>query len=134
MSQRESDSTAFSVGKGARIGRINVGGNVAGRDVVVGTTPAEAAAAQDMSQVLAVLEQVQQQIATLEAAPQGLRDDAHDEVVKAQQAGAEGDTDRFVEKLGTAQKYLERIGQSLPAAVALAQTVATLAMRVSGQG
>jgi len=40
----------------------------------------------------------------------------------------------LVEKLGTAEGYLERIGQSLPAAVTLAQTVATLALRVSGQG
>ena len=43
MAERESESTAFSLGKGARIGKIEVGGHVAGRDVVVGTTPAEAA-------------------------------------------------------------------------------------------
>jgi hypothetical protein len=55
MGEPEPESTAFSLGKGARIGKISVGGHVAGRDVVVGTTPAEAASAQDIRQVLEVL-------------------------------------------------------------------------------
>ena len=134
MAERESESTAFSLGKGARIGKIEVGGDVAGRDVVVGTTPAKVASAQHLDQVLEVLKRVEEQIANLAEAPAGLRDDAQDEVRKAHLAGAQGDTQRLVEKLGTAQGYLERIGQSLPASVTLAQTVATLALRISGQG
>src|SRR6266568_1534413 len=134
MAERESDSTAFSLGKGARIEKIEVGGHVAGRDVVVGTTPADAASAQDLAQVLDVLKRLEEQIAGLAEAPAGLRDDAQDELRKAHQAGAQGDTQRLIEKLGTAQGYLERIGQSLPAAVTLAQTVATLVQRISGLG
>jgi hypothetical protein len=134
MADGQSESAAFSLGKGARIGDIKVGGHVAGRDVVVGTTPADAASAQDMAQVLALLERLDEQIVTLAEAPAGLRDDAHDELRKAHQAGAQGDSQRLVEKLGTAQGYLERIGQSLPAAVTLAQTVATLALRIGGMG
>ena len=134
MAQRDSDSTAFSLGQSARIGNISVGGHVAGRDVVVGTTPADAASAQDLSQMLAVLKRVEEQIATLSEAPAGLRDDAQDELRKAHQAGAQGDTKRLAEKLNTAQGYLDRIGQNLPAAVSLAQTVATLALRIGGQG
>ena len=134
MAEREPDSAAFSLGKGARVGNITVGGHVAGRDVVVSATPTDAAAAQDLSQMLEVLKRVEEQIASLSEAPAGLRDDAQDELRKAHQAGAQGDTKRLAEKLNTAQGYLERIGQNLPAAVSLAQTVATLALRISGQG
>ena len=65
MADRESKSTAFSLGKGARIGKIDVGGHVAGRDVVVGTTPADAASAQDLPQVLEMLKRLEEQIADL---------------------------------------------------------------------
>jgi hypothetical protein len=136
MLDRASDSASavFALGKGARTGEINVGGHVAGRDVVITTIPAQAAEAQDMSQALDLLNQIESQIASLAEAPAGLRDDAQDEVRKAVQAGSQGDTPRLVEKLRTAQGYLERIGQSLPAAFALSQSLATLALRVSGQG
>ncbi len=134
MAERESESTAFSLGKGARIGKIEVGGHVAGRDVAVGSTPADAASAQDMPQVLELLRRLEEQITELAEAPAGLRDDAQDELRKAQQAGTQGDTQRLVEKLGTARGYLERIGHTLPAALTLAQTVATLAQRISGAG
>ena len=100
--------------------------------MVVGATPEEAGSAQDLAQVLELLKRLEDQIANLDEAPAGLRNDAQDEVRKAHQAGAQGDTQRLVEKLGTAQGYLERIGQSLPAAVTLPQTVATLALRIGG--
>jgi hypothetical protein len=138
MSGHDSESSsAFSVGKGGRIGNISVGGNVAGRDVIITTTTttsADAASASNMDQVLEILKTLQEQIASLDNAPAGLRDDAQDELRKAQQAGTSGDKERVAEKLGTAQGYLERIGQNLPAAIGLAQTVATLAVRVSGMG
>jgi|ERR1051326_3495508 hypothetical protein len=135
MADGDSESTAFSLGREARIGKINVGGHVAGRDVLVtSTTAADDASATDMAQVLQALERIEEQIANLADAPAGLRDDAQDEVRKAHQAGAHGDTQRLVEKLGTAQGYLDRISQSLPAAVSLAQTVAMLAQRISGLG
>jgi hypothetical protein len=132
MAERDSESTAFSLGKGARIGKIEIGGHVVGRDVVVSAAPADASAAQRLPEVLVVLKRLEEQIADLAEAPAGLRDDAQDEVRKAQNAGEQGDTQRLVEKLGTAQGYLERIGQSLPAAVTLAQTVATIAQRITG--
>src|SRR5690242_3169907 len=109
MGQRESESTAFSLGKGARTGNISVGGHVAGRDVVVSTPPADAASTQDLSQVLATLQQIEEQLTKLDQAPAGLREDAQDELRKAHHAGAQGDTQRLAEKLGTAQNYLERI-------------------------
>jgi hypothetical protein len=134
MAERESGSAAFSLGQGARMGNVQVGGHVAGRDVVVGTTPAEAAGAQDMQQVLALLERLEADIEAMQQAPAGLRDDARDEVRKAKEAGTKGDTQRMHEKLGSAQGFLERMSQNLPAALTLAQTVATLAQRVSGLG
>lgn len=132
MAEQPPTSAAFSVGQGAHVGNISVGGNVAGRDVNTQITPADASAVQDRQQILALLTRLEEQIASLQDAPAGLRDDAQDEVRKARQAGEQGDTERLVEKLGTAQGFLQRIGQALPAALTLAQTVATLAARVAG--
>ena len=133
MTQHDSESTAFSIGDQARVGNISVGGSVAGRDVVTTTTTTTgASSAQDMAQLLEALKQVQEQIAALSAAPAGLREDAQDELRKAQQAAADGDTQRMSEKLSTAQSVLERIGQNLPTALALAKTVATVAASIAG--
>ncbi len=68
----------------------------------------------------------------LSEAPSGLRMDAADELGKARSAGEEGDDQRLVEKLGAAQGYLERIAAAVPAAVSIAQTIATLIQRVPG--
>ncbi len=132
MASGELGSAAFQVGQGARIGNIEVGGNVAGRDVVVGVTAAEASAVKDRQEVLALLTRLQDQVAALAEAPSSLRDDAHDELRKAKEAGEQGNTDRLVEKLETAHGYLERIAATLPAAIGLAQAVATLGQRVIG--
>jgi hypothetical protein len=131
---QEPGSAAFWVGQGARIGNLSVGGNVAGRDITIGVTPADATAAQDRQQLLAVVAKLQAEVAALQDAPAGLRSDATDELRKASEAGEQGDTDRFVEKLATAQNFLERIGQAVPTALALAQTVAAVAARFSGLG
>ena len=96
MAEGESESTAFSLGKGARIGKIEVGGHVAGRDVVAGTAPADQVSAQDLLQVLEVLKRLEEQIASLAEAPAGLRDDAKDELRKAHEAGAQGEHPRAV--------------------------------------
>src|SRR5262249_53962684 len=109
-------------------------GNVAGRDVVVGASPVDAAAAQDRQQVLALLGRLQEEVAALQDAPKGPQRDAQDDLGKAREAGEEGDTERLVEKLESAHGYLERIAQTAPAAVTLAQTVATLFQRVLGPG
>ena len=132
MGNDEQGSTAFSLGKGARIGKLEVGGHVAGRDAVVGATPPQAASAQDLQQVLDILKRLQEQTAALQVAAAGPREDAQDELRKAHDAAAQGDVGRLVEKLGAAQGYLERIGQSVPAALTLAQTVATIVLRVHG--
>ena len=125
-------SAAFHLGQGARINKIDIQGNVAGRDVVIGTTTDQIAAAQDRQQLLALVARLQEQVKALEEAPAGLRGDAGDELRKAQEAGQQGDKDRLVEKLETARGYLERIGESLPAGLALAQAVAALAQRATG--
>jgi hypothetical protein len=122
------NSSAFSLGKGARIGKIDVHGSVAGRNIITtsNVTPADAEAATDRQQMLELLTRIEQEIATLHDAPAGLRSDAQDDIRKAREAGQQGDTDRLVEKLGSAENYLQRIGQALPAALGLAQTVGTL--------
>ena len=132
MAEQEPGSAAFNLSKGARIGKIDIRGNVAGRDVVLGTTPADAAAVQDRQQLLELLLKLQQEVAALEQAPAGLKDDAADELRKAHDAGQQGDAGRLTEKLDTARGFLERIGQTLPAALALAQAVAAVAARAAG--
>jgi F0F1-type ATP synthase membrane subunit b/b' len=127
-----SDSSAFHLERGARIDKLSVGGNVAGRDVVIGVTPSDAEKVTDRQQVLELLERLEAEVAKLEEAPSGLRDDAADELRKAKQAGREGDTQRLAEKLETAHGYLERITATLPAALSLAQAVAMLAQRIPG--
>jgi hypothetical protein len=132
VAEHEPNSAAFHLGQGGRIGKIDIRGNVAGRDVVLGPTTADAEAAQDRQQLLALVLKLQEQVAALEQAPTGLKADAADELRKAHEAGQEGDSARLTEKLGTARDYLERIGQSLPAALALAQAVAAVAARAAG--
>src|SRR5207247_2407089 len=117
MASNDGTSSAFSLGRGARIGKINVGGNVAGRDVTVQVTPADAEAAKDRQQMLELLVRLEHQIANLQDAPAGLRSDAQDEIRKAREAGEQGDSERLVEKLGSAKTFLERIGQALPTAL-----------------
>jgi hypothetical protein len=134
MAENSHSSSAFNLGRGAHIDKLTVGGNVAGRDVVVGVTPADASAAADLHAVMEMLLKLQQQVAALEDAPAGLREDAADELRKAHEAGAQNDPERLAEKLHSAQSYLERIGAALPPAVAIAQTVASLALRVTGLG
>jgi hypothetical protein len=133
LAERQSnDSAAFHLERGARIDKLSVGGNVAGRDVVIGVTPADAEKATDRQQVIELLERLEAEVAKLEEAPPGLRADAADELRKAKQAGQEGDTQRLAEKLETAHGYLERITATLPAALSLAQAVAMLAQRIPG--
>jgi hypothetical protein len=130
----DSRSIVFSLGEGARIGKIEVGGNIAGRDLIVGATYAGTTSARQMSDVLEQLQLLEEQTLRLEGAPAGPREDARDELRKAREAGMQGDSRRLVEKLGTAQRYLERIGQNLPAAVTIAQSVAALTQRMRGLG
>jgi len=130
--ENEGSSAGINVGGNARVNRIDVQGDVVGRDKVVGATPEDASAAQDRAQLLAVLAQLQEQVKALEAAPAGLKEDASDELTKAQQAGEQGDKGRFLEKLDTARGYLERLAEALPVGLQLAQTVAMIAQRASG--
>jgi hypothetical protein len=132
VADNEPSSAAFHLGQGARIGKVDVRGNVAGRDVVVGTTAADAEAAEDRQQLLALVLRLQEQVAALQEAPQGLKEDAADELRKAHEAGQQGDAGRLTEKLDTARGYLERIGQTLPSALALAQAIAAVAARAAG--
>jgi hypothetical protein len=128
--QGEVGSAAFYLGKGAKIDSVKIEGNVAGRDVNV--TAQDAAAVSERAQVLELLAKLQAQVQALEEAPRGLRADAADELGKASAAGEEGDDDRLVEKLSVAQGYVERIAASLPAAIGIAQTIATLIQKVPG--
>src|SRR5919199_4783465 len=108
------ESSAFNLGQGASIGSVQVGGSVVGGNQAVGPTPADAATAAERQELLARLEQLPQQVAALQGAPAHLHEDAQDELRKARQAGEDGDAERLVEKLQTAEGYLTRIGQTLP--------------------
>jgi hypothetical protein len=132
MGQAEPGSAAFYLGKGAKIDSVKIEGNVAGRDVNIGLSPANAAAVSERAHLLEVLNKLLAEVEGLEEAPSGLRSDAADELKKAASAGVDGDDGRLVEKLETARGYLERIAAAVPAAVTLAQTVATLVSRVPG--
>lgn len=133
MAHEDQPTAGIYLGKGASIGKLDNRGNIAGRDVVVGANLTDAAAAAtDRLQLLEVLTQVREQLATLHEAPAGLRDDAGDELRKAHEAAEQGDSSRVAEKLETARTYLERIGQTIPTALALAQTVAAVAQRAVG--
>ena len=134
MAEDQPGSAAFYLGKGARIDSVKITGNVAGRDVHIGVSPADAEDVSDRRQVLELLARVLAEVEALNEAPGGLREDAADELKKAQAAGEAEDDDRLVEKLSSAQGYLERIATALPVAVTLAQTVATLVQRVPGLG
>src|SRR5262245_50915106 len=134
MAEEQPGSAAFYLGKGARIDSVKITGNVAGRDVNIGVSPADAEAVSERKQVLELLGRVLAEVEALNEAPSGLREDAADELKKAQAAGEAEDDDRLVEKLSSAQGYLERIATALPVAVTLAQTVATLVQRVPGLG
>ena len=127
-------SAAFYLGRGAKIDSVKITGNVAGRDVHIGVSADEAAGLEDRQQMLELLARLQQEVEALKEAPAGLRNDALDELKKAQAAGEEKDDDRLVEKLNSAQGFLERIATALPAALSVAQTVATLVQRVPGLG
>jgi F0F1-type ATP synthase membrane subunit b/b' len=128
----EPGSAAFYLGRGAKIDSVKITGNVAGRDVHIGVSAGEAEAVADRQQLLELLARLQQEVEALKEAPAGLRSDALDELKKAQSAGEQKDDDRLVEKLSTAQGFLERIATALPAAVSVAQAVATLVQRVPG--
>ena len=132
MAQSEGSSSGINVGGNARVNKIDVRGDVIGRDKVIGALADEASAAQDREQLLALIARLQEQVKALEQAPSGLKDDASDELQKAHQAGQEGDRNRFLEKLESARGYLERIAEALPIGLQLAQTVATIAQRANG--
>jgi len=126
----EPGSAAFYVGRGGKIDSVKIEGNVAGRDVNI--TASDAAQVSERAQLLELLAKLQEQVQALSEAPSGLKTDAADELGKARSAGEEGDDQRLVEKLGAAQGYLERIAAAVPAAVSIAQTIATLIQRVPG--
>ena len=130
MGQRDLESAGIYMEQGASIKTVSIGGNVVGRDLTIGAD----AAVDERQRLLAEIEDLRVQVAALAEANPGLRDDAHDELSKAKTAGEQGDTNRLVEKLEAARGYLERLGQDLPSALALAGTVATLVQRVAGLG
>jgi hypothetical protein len=130
LGQRDLESAGIYMEQGASIKTVSIGGNVVGRDLTIGAD----AAVDERQRLLAEIEELRAQVAALAEANPGLRDDAHDELSKAKTAGEQGDTNRLVEKLEAARGYLERLGQDLPSALALAGTVATLVQRVAGLG
>jgi hypothetical protein len=111
---------------------VKVDGTVAGRDITQTTTGAGAEGAFDLQQLQSVLTELQAALDQLPDAPAGDVEDARDELRKAGEAAQQGDTDRTVKKLQGAEAILHTIGENLPAALALGQTVGLLVGKVMG--
>src|SRR3979411_1793888 len=109
MGQRDLESAGIYMEQGASIKTVSIGGNVVGRDLTIGAD----AAVDERQRLLGEIEDLRAQVAALAEANPGLRDDAHDELSKAKTAGAQGDTNRLVEKLEAARGYLERLGEEV---------------------
>jgi endonuclease/exonuclease/phosphatase family metal-dependent hydrolase len=127
-----SDSKGIDFGTHNRFRDVKVEGTIAGRDVHQQTTTSDGAF--DRQQLLDALERLQVEIMALQDAPPGDREDARDELRKASEAAQEGDHDRMVKKLNGAGAILNTIGENLPAALALGQTVGVLAQKLMGLG
>jgi endonuclease/exonuclease/phosphatase family metal-dependent hydrolase len=126
-----SDSRGIDFGTNNRFRDVRVEGTIAGRDIHQQTTTGGAF---DQQQLLDALDRLQTEVMQLQDAPAGDREDASDELRKASEAAQAGDHDRMVKKLNGAGAILNTIGENLPAALALGQTVAVLAQKVMGLG
>jgi hypothetical protein len=115
---------------------INIpGGRFEARNVAVGdrariTVGVEAGDDRDREELLDQIANLRAQVAALTEAPGGERQDAGDELRKAQEAAAAGDHDRMLKKLDAAQKIVGALGTALPAAAKLAETIGGLVQRV----
>lgn len=106
-------------------------GNITKIDIKLGA--ADIARADTKQELLDLIAKVQADIAQLTDAPMGKRQDVEDDLRKAKEAGEEGDKDRLLEKLESAQKILLALTGSIPAALKLGETIGALiqqAMRV----
>src|ERR1051326_5903798 len=127
MTSHGPESAGINVGQGGQIDNLKIAGNVAGRDVYVGPqSGADGDQQARVDSILAELQSLKEAVAALQTSREDLRDDARDDLDKALKAGQGGDHARAVEKLDSARGYLERVGESLPAALTLAHTVASL--------
>jgi hypothetical protein len=132
VAERDANSAGINISGNARVSKIDVQGDVIGRDKIIGALADEASAVQDRQQLLNVIAKLQEQITALEEAPTGLREDASGELDKARKAGEQGDKGRLLDKLETARGYLEKMVELVPVGMQLAQTVALIAQRAQG--
>ena len=127
----QSSNKGIDFGRENRLSNVHISGTIAGRDVVqITATPEAAAGVKDKEQFLALITQLQSDVAKLTEAPAGERQDAQDELAKAKEAGEKGDTDRVVKKLQSAQAIMTALGSSIPAAVQLGETIGTLLVKL----
>jgi division protein CdvB (Snf7/Vps24/ESCRT-III family) len=125
-------SKGIDFGSNNRFRDVKVEGTIAGRDIHQETTSTTGAF--DQQQLLEALQQLQAEVMQLQEAPAGEREDARDELRKASEAAEQGDQERVVKKLQGAQAILQTVGESLPAALALGQTIGLLAQKAMGLG
>lgn len=112
--------------------RDMAGGNISNVNVDIKITAAAAAAATDKEQVITLIDNLHTEVAKLTDAPKGKQEDAADDLRKAREAGEEGDTERLLEKLESAQRILFSLGSTTPAALVLGQSIGVLLQRVMG--
>jgi hypothetical protein len=112
---------------GVKIGDV-AAGNMTKIDIKIG--PSDVAQADTRQQLLDLIGTLQAEVAQLHDAPKGQRQDAEDDLRKAKEAGAEGDKDRLLEKLGSAHKVILALTGTVPVALKLGETLGALIQRV----
>jgi hypothetical protein len=121
-------------GRGTKIGGNVSIGDVAGENITKITTTAAAAGRREDQELMASIDRIRAELAGLIDAPKGKRQDADDELRKAQEASRVADRPRMLEKLEGAQRILLSIGSSLPAALKTAETISVLVRRETESG
>ncbi|HYN90134.1 MAG TPA: hypothetical protein VER55_16485, partial [Ardenticatenaceae bacterium] len=116
-----------SFGRNNTFGNVTMG-DVAGRDLIK-VTAAQAAGPSGRQELLDLISQLRDDLARLEDAPEGKREDADDELRKAMEAGEKGDGSRLKEKLEAAQRIVLALSATVPAAVKLGAVIGTALQR-----
>jgi hypothetical protein len=121
INRQSSGTVNIDLGTSNRMGNIQIG-DVAGRDIIKVDT-ANAASSDTKRKLLTLISDLQSEVTNLTSVPKGKRQDAEDELRKAKEAGEEGDKERLLEKLESAQRILVAIGSSIPVAFELGKTI-----------
>ncbi len=123
----------INLAPGAQIGTIIAKNIVQGNLVEINfaTSRDQAAAADGRQDLLRLIQQLREDAARLSqaGAPAGNLVDVDDDLRKAKEAGEQGDTQRLLEKLESAQRIVLALAGRIPAAVKLGETIGVVLQR-----